>query len=293
VSDPVPPLLPEPGPFTKSAQIAAEKSYELLGLKPTHGGYLPRGLSFLAPTSFAPQPIGFVDPAAYGFHHDFLFGITYDRAVKVLVNPEGLERELEEAHALPHTPVRPKQIRGRADVSLFDAPFLIGSGQLDFFDPDTKPVPVPRSSPVGLLEEQLFNAEKFAALRAAPLGLFPVVEQSGQRALYLVTSPGVFIYAGSFSGNGSGGIEADYLEPTARHYLTNFPALNQPGGVLVPDAVLRSGSAHNALPSPLEQPSGGGPIDPTANPPVRNDLAFIAGNTKPPLSDLEEGRTDP
>lgn len=124
------------GPFFRGLEHAAELAYEAAGLKPTHGGLLPRGLGYAAPTYFFPQPIGFADPAAYGLHHDFLFGITYDRVALQFLAPEELDRRLAAARETPHAPVRPRQIRSRADVGAFDVPFLIGSGQLDYLSPE-------------------------------------------------------------------------------------------------------------------------------------------------------------
>ena len=141
---------------------------EFAGLKPTHGGFLPRGLSFAAPSYFLPQPIGIADPAAFGLHHDFLLGVTYDRVALQFTDPEELERRIAAANARPSQPVAPKIIRSRADVALFDIPLVLASGQLEFLAPNPAGFPTPAElDAIALQQRAQAEQERLAEAQAA------------------------------------------------------------------------------------------------------------------------------
>lgn len=178
---------PAPVVSAGGGSIVIDEGYKALGLEPTHGGYLPRGLTPFAGTYFLPQPIGIVDPAAYGFHHDWLLGVTYERLIMLYTNPEELNRRIEEQHGLPHPSPAPKQIRGPRDVGLFDYPLILFGGGIDYLSPNTTPLQTGgRLTPTDRQNLQFESALTERLLELGP-GLYPVVFPSGIRAVVEMT----------------------------------------------------------------------------------------------------------
>ena len=125
----------------KTAQTATELAYEYgLSLKPTHGGFLPRAIAPTFPMTFAPQPVGFVDPSAFGLSHEWAFGITYGRVILLFLDPEHLEHEIQSSEQGGVHPAPPKRISGPQQIALFDYPFVLASGQHEFLSSKTAPM---------------------------------------------------------------------------------------------------------------------------------------------------------
>lgn len=177
--------------------IPIEESYKMLGLEPTHGGYLPRGFTPFAATYFVPQPIGIVDPSAYGLHHDWLFGVTYDKLALLYTDPEELARRIEQQKGLHSPPAAVKRIAGPQNASPFDFPFLLFGGGIDYASARTAPQQTGATLTNADRELIAFDTALVERLSAAPAGLYPVVFPSGQRAIYEVDQRGNFTSVGT------------------------------------------------------------------------------------------------
>jgi len=220
---------PAPMAVVTVPTIPVEESYKMLGLEPTHGGYLPRGFTPFAATYFVPQPIGIVDPSVYGLHHDWLFGVTYDKLALLYTNPEELARRIEQQKGLHLPPATVKPVRGPQSVGPFDYPFLLFGGGIDYASGNTAPQ---QTGATFTEQERLqiaFDEALIERLSGSPPGLYPVVFPGGQRAIYEVDQAGNFAPVGTLLTLPDGSFLPVLVKPT------NLPAQINGGNAKPPN----------------------------------------------------------